>query len=140
MKKVFLLISLICIHYFLFAQQSPADSSRQFLLIVRYKSAVKTPDADKLKSNSQHWGTFIGELARSGKLVSGFRTGTDGRTISGSTKVSRDTAYIRDGEEIGSVLLIKAANMEEAASIAQKCPVYEFEGSIEIRPIINTAN
>lgn len=140
MKKGSLLISLICLNYCLFAQQNSTDSSQQFLFIVRYKSNMKTTDTDKLKSNARHWGVYIKELAQSGKLISGFRPGTDGRTISGLNKVSTNTAYIKDGEEIGSIFLIKAANMEEAKSIARRCPVYEFDGNVEIRPVINTAN
>jgi hypothetical protein len=39
-----------------------------------------------------------------------------------------------------SIFVIKAANPEEATAIANKCPIYEMDDSVEIRPIINTTN
>lgn len=93
-----------------------------------------------LKSYNQHWGAFISELARSGKLVTGLRPSTDGRTITGSAKTLNNAAYSKNGEEISSIFVIKAANLDEASSIAKKCPIYEMDGSVEIRPIINVAN
>ncbi|HMH31538.1 MAG TPA: YciI family protein [Puia sp.] len=140
MKKGFFLIFLICATHCLFAQRNPGDSTREFLLIVRYKSGMKVPDADMLKSNTQHWGVFIGELARSGKLVTGLRPAADGRTISGSARTLNNAAYSKNGEEVSSIFVIKAANMDEASSIAQKCPIYEMDGSVEIRSITNTTN
>jgi hypothetical protein len=134
MKIAFLLIILVNANHSLFAQ-SKNDSSQEYLLIVRYKTAMKTPDADMLKSISQHWGTFISELAQSGKLVNGFRPATEGRTITGSAKTSTNEPYIKDGEEISSIFLIKAANIDEASTIARKCPIYEMDGSVEIRPL-----
>ncbi len=140
MKKGFFLISLICTTHCLFAQKNSADSAREFLLIVRYKSDMKMPDPDMLKSIAQRWGTFIGELSRSGKLITGLRPSTDGRTITGSAKKLNNAAYTRDGEEISSIFVIRAANLDEASSLAQKCPIYEMDGSVEIRPIINATN
>jgi hypothetical protein len=140
MKKGFFLISLICATHCLFAQSDTSDSAGKFLLIVRYNSGAKMPDADVLKSYTQHWGAFIGELARSGKLITGLRPSTDGRTIMGSAKTLNNAAYFKDGEEVSSIFVIRAANLDEASSIAQKCPIYEMDGSVEIRPIVNITN
>ena len=98
------------------------------------------PDADMTKSYIQHWDAFIGGLAQSGKLVTGLRPSTDGRTIMGPAKTSKNAAYTKDGEEISSIFVIRAANLDEASSIAQKCPIFEMDGSVEIRPVINATN
>lgn len=140
MKKGFFLIALIFSAHCLFAQKNPTDSLRNFLLIIRYKSDTNKPDTEKLKSNIQHWDVFIGELAQNGKLVNGYRPAAEGRTITGSAKTLKNAAYTKDGEEISSLFIIKASTLDEASIIAQKCPVYEMEGSVEIRPIVNTTN
>lgn len=140
MKKEFLILSLIFASQSLFAQKNLADSSQLFLLIIRYKTNLKAADADKLKSNIRHWGVFIGELAQTGKLVTGYRPATTGRTITGSMKTSSNSAFNQAGEEISSIFVIKAASIDEASAVAQKCPIYEMDGSVEIRPVNNTTN
>jgi hypothetical protein len=148
MNKLILIAALTCISATLFAHANPnrlahanavtpADSIQQFLLIIRYKPAMPTPSAETMKTIGQHWGQFIGELARSGKLVTAYRPGTDGQTISGNAKTAKDSPYASDKEVVSSIFVIKAANLEEASAIARKCPIYEMDGSVEIRSIIN---
>jgi len=140
MKRIYLLAALACLGCDVFAQQKTGDSARQFLLIIRYKSDMKMPDAEALKANGQHWGNFIGGLAQSGKLVTGFRPANEGKTITGAAKITKDGVYDMGKDVVSSIFVIKAANMDEAAAIAQKCPIYEMGGSVEIRAVINTAN
>ncbi len=116
------------------------DSSQQFLLIIRYKTDTPTPSADAMKTIGLHWGQFIGELGQSGKLVTGYRPGNNGKTISGNAKTITDRAFAGDGEIVSSIFIIKAASMEDASAIAQKCPIYEMGGSVEIRPLSNMTN
>lgn len=81
----------------------------------------------------------MGNLAKSGDLVGGYRPASEGLTISGTEKSLKSSAYISDGELVSSILIIKAENMDAAKAIADKCPVYEFNGSVEVRPVMNTA-
>ena len=135
MKKLLFIAALACISTAVFAQGNTADSTQQFLLIIRYKSNMAVPSSEAMKTIGQHWGQFIGELAQSGKLVTGYRPGTGGKTISGNAKTTTDSVYAADNEVVSSIFVIKAANLEEATAIAQKCPIYEMDGSVEIRPI-----
>jgi hypothetical protein len=142
MKKLLLIATFACISSCLFAHgtRNICDSTQQFLLIIRYKPNMPKSSADALKANTQRWGQFIGQLAQSGKLVTGFRPGTHGKTFSGNAKTATDGVYAGDKEVVSSIFVIKAANMEEASDIAKKCPIYEFDGSVEIRPVIDAAN
>lgn len=142
MKKFILLAALACASVSLFAHGRagfPGDSTKQFLLIVRYKANTPLPSQEELKTIGAHWGAFIGELAQNGKLVTGYRPGKEGKTISGGSKTVTEGTYA-DREVVSSILVIKAGSMEEAAEIAKKCPIYEMDGSVEVRALINTAN
>jgi hypothetical protein len=142
MKKMLLLAALVCVGTGLFAHGRtgvPADSTKQFLLIIRYKADTPPPSQEEMKTIGAHWGAFIGDLAQSGKLVTGYRPGMEGKTISGSAKTTRDGAY-GDKEVVSSIFVIRAGSMEEATEIAKRCPIYEMDGSVEVRPIGNTAN
>ncbi len=140
MKKALFLISFLCATYCIFAQQNPGRNTRKFLLIVRNKTDMKNPNADTLKSYIQHWGIFINELTQSGKLIDGIRPSTEGRTITGSTRTLKDSAYTKNGEEISSIFVIRVTNLDEASLIALKCPIYEMNGSVEIRDVIDATN
>jgi len=140
MKKFLLSAALVCAGTGLFAHGRaglPVDSAKQFLLIIRYKANAPQPSQEEMNTIGAHWGAFIGELAKSGKLVTGYRPGTVGKTISGSTKTAKDGAY-GDKEVVSSIFVIKAGSMEEATEIAKKCPIFEMDGSVEVRAIVNT--
>lgn len=121
-------------------QTKTAENIKQFLLIFRYDADMKTPDEAFLKSNVQDWGAFVGELIQSSKLVNSFRPSPDGRTITGTDKITQNSVYNKNGEIISSIFVINANTMEEASDIANKCPIYEMGGSVEIRPIVNMVN
>jgi hypothetical protein len=139
MKKLTILGAIILTSNFLFASTYPADSTQQYLLIVRNKPNAPKLSDDALKANQQHWGVWIGHLAQTGKLVTGYRPSTSGKTISGTAKTAKDEPYDADKEVVSSIFVIKANGPDEANGIARACPIYETDGSIEIRPITDTA-
>jgi|SRR6185437_2881109 len=122
-----------------FAQQQSGDA-KQYMLIVRYRTDTPAPSVDLMKTNGQHWGEFIGDLAKSGKLVSGLRPQQAGRTITGRDKTVQENAYMGDKAVVSAFFVVKAASLDEATEIAKKVPIYELGGSVEIREVMNNAN
>jgi len=118
---------------------SAQQKQNQYILIIRSKVPV-TASSDAIKSNIGHWTTWMEDLGRGGKLAGGYRPGNDGATISGTDNAATANPYVANGEEVSSFLIINAADMSEAKQIAEKCPVLELQGNVEIRPIQNTAN
>ena len=49
--------------------------------------------------------------------------------------VVTDGPFVEIRERLGSVLIVKADNLEEATTLAHGCPVLDADGSVEIRPI-----
>ena len=41
-------------------------------------------------------------------------------------------------ERLGSFIIVKAENLEEATTLAHGCPALDNGGSVEIRPIYNS--
>jgi hypothetical protein len=143
MKKLLILLVIAHTSAALYAHPlpgRPADSTRQYLFIVRYNTTAPKLSDDALKTNIQHWGAWIGQLAQTGKLVTAYRPGNGGQTIAGAAKTAKDGPYPDDKAFISSIFIVKAINQEEAATIARTCPIYETDGSIEIRPITDTAH
>ncbi len=138
MKRSIFLVAFICLCTQISFGQNTTD--KQFLLIFRFKTNFAPPSQDAVKENIKHWQEYMGNLGKSGKLVSGYRPSNDGETITGTAKISQKGAYVANNELISSFIIIKAASMEEAGEIAKKCPIFEFDGSVEIRPVMNMAN
>lgn len=141
MKKIILLITIAftCLLNHGFAQPKTNTDKTQYMLIVRFKTDFKPTSAEQVQNNIKHWQEFMGNLAQSGDLVSGYRPAVDGLTISGSGKTVESIPYTANGELISSVLIIKALSMDAAKDIASKCPVFELGGSIEVRPLTDVA-
>jgi len=136
MKKLLLFGLLLFAGFNLSAQQKVKS---QFLLIIRFKSDFKPASDDVVKTNIKHWQDYMGNLAQSGSLVSGYRPTDQGLTISGTDKKVNPTPYVANNELVSSVMVINAVDMDAAKAIADKCPVFEFGGSVEVRAMLNTA-
>jgi len=134
MKKYFLAAIFLFACTALFAQQK---TKSQFLLIVRFKADFKPASDEAVKVNIQHWQEYMINLGKSGALVAGYRPANDGLTISGTGKELKPTPYIADNELVSAIIVINAVDMDAAKAIADKCPVFEFGGSIEVRAVTN---
>lgn len=140
MKLKLLLIPALCMLSSAIFAQSSAPATKQFLLIVRYKADFKNLTPDQIKNNMAHWGTYMGELFKNGKIAGGSRITLEGETLTDGGKTSKPGPYVANGEMVSSVLIIKTADMAEAKTIAGKCPAFELGGSVEIRAISDMAN
>lgn len=139
MKKLSVIIAFISFASFAFGQQVANPGKSQFLLIIRFKTDFKPASDEAVKANIKKWQDYMGGLAKSGNLVSGYRPATEGLTLEGTGKSLKNTAYISDGEQVSSIIIISAASMDDAKTIAEKCPVFEFGGSVEVRAVMNAA-
>lgn len=50
--------------------------------------------------------------------------------------VVTDGPFVEIRERLGSFIVVKAENLEEAAKLAHGCPALEAGGSVEIRAVI----
>ena len=138
MKKIALLLILLFAGTTLFGQ-APAKTKSQFLFIIRFKADFKPASDDAVKKNIKAWQDYMGSLAQSGSIVAGYRPANEGLTIKGTAKELESTPFVGNGELVSSVLIIRAIDMDDAKAIADKCPVFEFGGSVEVRAIMDTA-
>ena len=129
---------LLCLFSLPAVAQTVTDSSEQYMLIVRYQPGMKLPAPELLQKNGQHWGIFLQGLAQTKKLVTAFRPGNEGITLSGADQNLTKQPFNGGGETVSSIIIIHATTQAEAESIARKCPIFEVDGSVEIRRIQNT--
>jgi hypothetical protein len=58
-----------------------------------------------------------------------------GKTVRGRDKVVTDGPYAESKDLVSGTLVIEAASLEEASELARDCPIFEFDGSVEVRPV-----
>jgi hypothetical protein len=59
----------------------------------------------------------------------------EGRTIRGKSKVVTDGPYAELKDLVTGNLAIEAASLDAAAELALGCPIFKYDGSVEVRPV-----
>ncbi len=132
-QKVIFILLLTLFSAALFAQTA---TTKQFILIVRYNPKMQHPSKEALAANIAHWNEFMGGPGKNGQIVAGYRPSPDGKTI--TSQGTTEGAYDSNNESLSSFIIIKAINLDAAEAIAKKCPILEFAGSVEVRPLLMT--
>lgn len=110
---------------------------KEFMLIFRQPSFdhSNTPP-EEMQALSKKWADWAGGIAAQGKLsATGRRLDTDGRVLKAGGVIT-DGPFVEIRERLGSFIIIKADNIEQATTLAHGCPVLDNDGSVEIRAIL----
>ena len=110
---------------------------KEFMLIFRqpsYDYSNTTPE--EMQALSKKWGDWAGGIAAQGKISApGRRLDTDGKVLKAGGVIT-DGPFVEIRERLGSFLIVKADNIEEATTLAHGCPALDANGSVEIRAIL----
>lgn len=84
----------------------------------------------------QKWMVWLGELDRKGHSEpGGTRLDRSGKTVRGKSKAVTDGPFAEAKDLVTGSLVVKAPTLEAATAIAMGCPIYEYDGSVEVRPV-----
>ena len=109
----------------------------EFLLLFRNQSGSdgKPPTKEQMQAMMQQWQAWIQGVAKKGNYSGTNRLLNDGKLLK-SKSVVNDGPYVEGKEVIGGYLLIKASSMDQAVEIAKGCPIFNFGGTVEVRPVL----
>ena len=110
--------------------------ARKFMLIFR-GGAVSRSDLSptELQAHVAKWYTWSDELTRQGRGIVGFPLDNPGVTVRGHDRMVTDGPYAESKDLVTGSLIISAASLEDAVEVAHSCPTYEYDGSVEVRPV-----
>jgi len=109
---------------------------KEFLFLFRggnRNNNTQSPDA--MQQNLEKWTAWMKQLTQEGKLNGGQPLEGAGKVVSGTGKKITDGPCAEGKEIIGGYLLIKANSLDEAVSLSNGCPIFEDDGSVEVREI-----
>lgn len=110
---------------------------KDFLLVFRndYKAQPKA-SPEEMQASMKQWMGWIGGIAAQNKLTN------PGNPLGSAGKVVRPNNVITDGpyteikELIGGFTIVKADNIDDAAKLAEGCPILKEGGNVEVREAI----
>jgi hypothetical protein len=110
--------------------------ARKFMLIFR-GGAVSRSDLSptELQAHVAKWYTWSDELTRQGRGIVGSPLDNPGATVRGHDRMVTDGPYAESKDLVTGSLIINAASLEDAVEVARTCPTYEYDGSVEVRPV-----
>ena len=91
---------------------------------------------EQMQQVMQKWMTWMQGLAEKGHLKDrGHPLDTAGKLVSGRSKSVTDGPYA-EKDLVGGYSLIEARDLAQAAELSKGCPIFERDGSVEVRPIM----
>lgn len=108
----------------------------EFMLLFRRDTTAPQPTPEQWQEIGQKWWQWRSELENAGKVAaSGNRLSQGGRVVKAGNVVT-DGPYAEIKEMLAGYMVLKAADFNEAVSIAQHCPILLQGGNVEIRQFI----
>lgn len=112
----------------------------EFLLIIRRDLISKdaTPSPEQMQASIKPFQDWIGGIAAQNKLAAPpKRWDGDGRVVKQNDTVTNGP-FAEIKESIGGLLMIRAADYDEAVEIAKGCPILQWGASVEVRMALPT--
>lgn len=108
---------------------------KEFLLLFRrdFINKEAQPDNKEYVAHLDRWQEWFESLAAQDKLATAPQHWDRKGKVVKANKSVINGPYVEIKESIGGMIIIKADSYEEAAEIAQGCPILELGGSVEIR-------
>ena len=108
----------------------------EYLFIFRGGDAREAQQSpEQMQAHMQKWMKWMDDLAKQGTLISGQPLQNEGKMVTSGGSLVTDGPFAEGKEIVGGYLLVKAGSLEEAAEISKECPIFEYDGTVEIRPI-----
>ena len=109
----------------------------KYMFVFRGGALVeKGVSPSELGAHLKKWTTWVDELVRAGKRDGGYAVQPNGKVVRGARKTVMDGPYAETKDIVTGNLVVFADSIDEATRIAMGCPIYEFDGSVEVRPIL----
>jgi hypothetical protein len=90
---------------------------------------------EELQNNMGKWMSWVESLNKEGRYVSGEPLLPGGKLVSSASAVT-DGPFTEGKEVVGGYFIINAANMDEAVEISKSYPDFEYNGSVQVRQVM----
>jgi hypothetical protein len=89
----------------------------------------------QMQADMQRWVDWMQALSKTGNFKAGEPLESSGKTLSGKKKTVTDGPFAESKDLIGGYLLVSAETLDHAVELAKGCPIFEHDGTVEVRAI-----
>lgn len=102
-----------------------------------YRGGQTNPSPEARQQNIQRWVAWFKELGDKGHVKNmGQPLERTGKLVKGKQKTITDGPFAESKDVIGGYSLIEARDLDQAVELSKGCPIFEFEGAVEVRPVL----
>jgi len=107
---------------------------KDFLLLFRGGLDFNAATQEQLQQAMMKWKKWMEELTRQGKYLGGQRLTKNGSVLKSAKQIT-DGPYVESKEIVGGYVAIKANDLQDAIEAAKGCPIFEYNGIVEVREV-----
>ena|SRR5215468_5962688 len=112
--------------------------SKFIYLFCSNQTAYQSMSPEQMQQNLKKWMDWKDTLEKNGHVTQfGERLDGTGKVIKGKAKSVTDGPYIEVKDFIQGYLLVEAKDLDQAVELAKGCPIFERDGTVEIRPFLS---
>jgi hypothetical protein len=107
----------------------------EFAFVFRGRDRTRPEQLQRALVN--RWAAWMKELDQQGRLTNPGQPLQDtGSRVVGRGRVVNDAPFAEIKDVVNGFLVIAAHDLEEAVEIAKGCPIFDDDGSVEVRPVL----
>lgn len=106
-----------------------------FMFLIKGGDPDSEVSAEEMQQIIQKYVDWSNKLQEKGKLQAGEKLADGGRILSGKGGQVVDGPFTETKETIGGYFQVEAESYDEAVAMARECPVFERNGTVEVRQI-----
>ncbi len=102
-----------------------------------YRGGRRAESPEEGQQQMEKWVAWLKELGQKGHIKDqGQPLEPSGKLVSGKQKVITDGPYA-EKDLVGGYTLVEARDLAQAAQLSVGCPIFEYGGLVEVRPVMN---
>jgi hypothetical protein len=107
----------------------------EFVYLYRGGQTNRSPEA--AQQTMQKWMAWFKELGDKGHIKNiGQPLERTGKLVKGKQKTITDGPFAEAKDVIGGYSLIEARDIDQAVELSKSCPIFEVDGAVEVRPVL----
>jgi len=107
----------------------------QFVYLYRGGARNRTPE--ETQESMQKWMAWFKQLADRGHIKDpGQSLEFEGKVVKGKQKTVTDGPFAEAKDVVGGFTLVEARDINQAVELSKGCPIFEVDGTVEVRPVM----
>jgi hypothetical protein len=102
-----------------------------------YRGGDRAPAPSEAQQQMQKWMNWLKDLTQKGHVKdAGHPLDRTGKLVSGKDKRVTDGPFTEVKDVVGGYTLIEAGDISQAVELSRGCPIFEYGGAVEVRPVM----